>query len=416
MMTPAMAPTLKINAIQVLALSCLGVVAGAWLKRKIWVLDWLNIPASVLGGFVYAAIALLLRDRYLNLEFDLVLRDILMIAFFTTVGLRASLRLVREGGVQVLQFWLAASLGVLLENVLGVGLAIVLGIPPLAGLICGSVTMAGGPGTALAFGQTFEQLGLAGATDLGIAAAMFGIVAGGLLAGFAGGRLIEKYGLRPGTPGKQVTTLEAVAYASDPPEKHVQVLEGSRAAEEASLMDNVAAVAVAMGVGSLISLGIQRMGVVLPAYIGAMIAAAIIRNLDDRWRFAGLAQHHIDDIGNISLNLFIVMALLGLRLWELVHLALPVLVILLAQVVLVWLLSVWLTFRWMRSDYDAAVMAGGYCGFMLGTTANALAAMGVLVEKYGPAPRAILVVSLVGAFLIDFTNATVITAAANLLR
>jgi ESS family glutamate:Na+ symporter len=122
------------------------VVAGAWLKRKIWVLDWLNIPASVLGGFVYAAIALLLRDRYLNLEFDLVLRDILMIAFFTTVGLRASLRLVREGGVQVLQFWLAASLGVLLENVLGVGLAIVLGIPPLAGLICGSVTMAEVPG------------------------------------------------------------------------------------------------------------------------------------------------------------------------------------------------------------------------------------------------------------------------------
>jgi ESS family glutamate:Na+ symporter len=147
-----------------------------------------------------------------------------------------------------------------------------------------------------------------------------------------------------------------------------------------------------------------------------MIAAAIIRNLDDRWRFAGLAQHHVDDIGNISLNLFIVMALLGLRLWELVHLALPVLVILLTEVVLVWLLSVWLTFRWMRSDYDAAVMAGGYCGFMLGTTANALAAMGVLVEKYGPAPRAILVVSLVGAFLIDFTNATVITAAANLLR
>jgi ESS family glutamate:Na+ symporter len=415
MMAHDMVPTLRISAVQVLALACLGVVAGVWLKRKIRLLDWLNIPASVLGGFLYALAALLLRDRYLNLDFDLVLREILMVAFFTTVGLRASVRLVREGGAQVLRFWLLASLGVVLQNVLGVGLARVLGIDSLAGLICGSVTMAGGPGTALAFGQTFERLGLRGATDLAIAAAMFGIVAGGLLGGFAGGRLIERGRLQPAS-AEQTASLEVVAYGADPPERHTPALEGARAWEKASLMDNVVAVAVAMGVGSLISLGIQRLGVVLPAYIGAMIAAAIIRNLDDRFRFASLAQRHIDDIGNISLNLFIVMALLGLRLWELVHLAVPVLVILLAQVLLVWSLSVWMTFRWMNRDYEAAVMAGGYCGFMLGTTANALAAMGVLVEKYGAAPRAILVVSLVGAFLIDFTNATIITAAANLLR
>ncbi|MGC8794390.1 MAG: sodium/glutamate symporter [Bryobacteraceae bacterium] len=141
------------SAVQALALACLGLVAGFWLKRKIRLLDWLNIPASVLGGFLYALVALLLRDRCLNLEFDLVLRDILMVAFFTTVGLRASVRLVREGGAQVLQFWLIATLGVLMENALGVGLALVFGIHPLAGLVCGSVTMAGGPGTALAFGR-----------------------------------------------------------------------------------------------------------------------------------------------------------------------------------------------------------------------------------------------------------------------
>lgn len=410
-----MVPALKVSAIQVLALACLGVMAGAWLRRRVRVLDWLNIPASVLGGFLYAVIALVLRDRYLNLEFDLVLRDILMIAFFTTVGLRASVRLVREGGRQVLQFWLVATLGVVLENVLGVGMAKVLGIHPLAGLICGSVTMAGGPGTALAFGQTFEQLGLAGATDLGIAAAMFGIVAGGLLAGYAGGRLIEKHGLRPAPPREPVS-LEAVVYSGDPPERHTPAVEGAQAFEQGSLMDNVATVAIAMGIGSLISLAIQRAGIVLPAYIGAMIAAAIIRNLDDRFHFVRLAQHHIDDLGSIALNLFIVMALLGLRLWELAHLALPVLAILLAQVLLVWLLGGWTVFRWMKRDYDAAVMTGGYCGFMLGTTANALAGMEVLVGKYGPAPRAILVVSLVGAFLIDFTNATIITTAANLLR
>lgn len=410
-----MVASLRFSAIQVLALACLGVIAGAWLKRRIRVLDWLNIPASVLGGFLYSLIALLLRDRYLNLEFDLVLRDILMIAFFTTVGLRASVRLVREGGAQVLQFWLLATVGVALENVLGVGLAIALGIDPLAGLICGSVTMAGGPGTALAFGQTFELLGLAGATDLGIAAAMFGIVAGGLLAGFAGGRLIEKHGLKPAAR-REAASLQAVVYSTDPPQRHSPAVEGARASEQGSLMDNVAAVAVAMGLGSLISLAIQRLGVILPAYIGAMIAAAIIRNLDDRFRFAGLAQHHIDDIGSIALNLFIVMALLGLRLWELAHLALPVLAILVAQVGLVWLLGVAMVFRWLKRDFDAAVMTGGFCGFMLGTTANALAGMEVLASKYGPAPRAILVVSLVGAFLIDFTNATIITTAANLLR
>ncbi|MCS7313981.1 MAG: sodium/glutamate symporter [Bryobacterales bacterium] len=410
-----MVPGVKISAIQVLALACLGVVGGAWLKRRVRLLDWLNIPASVLGGFLYALIALLLRDRYVNLEFDLVLRDLLMIAFFTTVGLRASVRLVREGGRQVLLFWAIATLGVVLENVLGVGMALALGIHPLAGLICGSVTMAGGPGTALAFGQTFEQLGMAGATDLGIAAAMFGIVAGGLLAGFAGGRLIERHGLKP-APTRDPASLEEVVYAADPPERHAPAIEGARVSEQASLMNNIVAVAVAMGAGSLISLAIQRLGIVLPAYIGAMIAAAVIRNLDDRYRFAGLAQHHIDDLGSIALNLFIVMALLGLRLWELAHLAVPVLLILLAQVALVWLLGVGTVFHWMKRDYDAAVMTGGYCGFMLGTTANALAGMEVLVGKYGPAPRAILVVSLVGAFLIDFTNATIITTAANLLR
>lgn len=408
----------KVTAVQVLALSCLGVIAGVWLKRKIRWLDWLNVPAAVLGGFLFAVLTLALRDRYLNVEFDLVLRDILMVAFFTTVGLRASLRLVREGGGQVLVFWGIATLGVLLENVLGVGLALALGIPPLAGLICDSVTMAGGPATALAFGQTFEQLGLPGATDLAIAAAMYGIVAGGLLGGFVGGRLIEGRRLRPGAPpeNRAAASVESIAYAGDPAELEAPALEGTRAAERASLMDNVVAVAVAMGIGSLISMGIQSTGVVLPAYIGAMLAAALIRNLNDRFRFAALSQHHIDEIGNISLNVFIVMALLGLRLWELAHLALPMLVILLAQVVLVWLLSVLTVFRWMKRDFDAAVMTGGYCGFMLGTTANALAAMGVLVEKYGRAPRAILVVSLVGAFLIDFTNATIITAAANLLR
>ncbi|MCS6952548.1 MAG: hypothetical protein NZM33_06780, partial [Bryobacteraceae bacterium] len=164
------------------------------------------------------------------------------------------------------------------------------------------------------------------------------------------------------------------------------------------------------------SRAIERAGVVLPAYIGAMIAAAIIRNLDDRFGFARLAQRQVEAIASVALNLFIVMALLTLRLWELAHLVAPALLILTAQVALTWLVAATLTFRILGRRYESALMTAGYVGFMVGTTANALAAMQVLAEKYGPAPRAFLVVSLVGAFLIDFANSLVITALANLVR
>jgi ESS family glutamate:Na+ symporter len=172
-------------------------------------------------------------------------------------------------------------------------------------------------------------------------------------------------------------------------------------------------IATAMGLGSLVSLAVQRTGVVLPAYIGAMVVAAILRNLDDRYGFARVQQRDLDEIGRVALHLFIVMALVTLRLWELARLAGPLLVLLLAQVALCWAMCVGLAYRVMGRDYDAAVGAAGFCGFMLGITANAVAVMEALVEKYGPAPRAFLVVPVVGAFLIDFTNSLIITAMAN---
>jgi ESS family glutamate:Na+ symporter len=173
---------------------------------------------------------------------------------------------------------------------------------------------------------------------------------------------------------------------------------------------------IAMGAGSLISMGLERLGLILPVYIGGMTAAALIRNLDDRWHFVRLVQTEVDWLGRIALYLFIVMALLTLRLWELAHLALPILVILLAQVAFCWLMCVTLSWWSMGRDYESAVTAAGFCGFMLGVTANAIACMEELVEKYGPAPQAFLVVPIVGAFLIDFTNSLIITAMANWLR
>jgi ESS family glutamate:Na+ symporter len=415
-------PTIKLDPIQVLAISAFGVVIGIWLKKQFKVLDRLNIPAPIVGGLVYAVITLGLRDRVVNFDMDLTLQRILMIAFFTTIGMSASLQLIRAGGPQVLTFFGIATFGAVLQNVLGISVAKVLGIQPLLGVVSGSVALTGGPATALAFGQTFEAMGIEGATTLGVASAMFGITAGGLLGGYIGGSLIRRHKLTLPNDGDRngVAKAEAILHRHDPAETGAAAaadpLKDESVSERSLLLVNVIAIAIAMGVGTLISSAIESMGLTLPAYVGAMIAAALLRNFDDVFGVVGISQRVVDDVGNVSLYLFIVMALLTLRLWELVNLALPLLVLLIAQVVLVWFMCVWLAYRVMGRDYQAAVMAGGFCGFMLGTTANAMACMDVLTQKYGPAPRAYIVVPLVGAFLIDFTNALVITNTTDLVR
>jgi glutamate:Na+ symporter, ESS family len=404
----------KLNLIQVLAIAAFGITLGVWLKAKIPILDRLNIPASIAGGLVYALVALVLRDRYVNFEMDMGLRDMLMVTFFTSIGMSASLRLVKEGGIQVVYFFVIATVGAILQNGLGILTAKLFSLNPLLGVISGSVSMTGGPATALAFGATFEKMGVEGATTLGLAAATFGIVAGGVLGGHLGASLIRRYGLKP--TAKDPRAVREIVYAGDNPEPEPTPMSDEHASEHSALLSTVIVIALAMGLGTLISGWFERLGLVLPAYVGAMIAAGIIRNTDDRLNFFRISQHHVDTIGNISLYLFIVMALLTLRLWEMASLAIPTLIMLLAQVALVWLLCITVTFFAMGKDYESAVMAGGFCGFMLGTTANAMACMDVLVEKFGPAPRAFIVVPLVGAFLIDFTNALVITTFANLFR
>ena len=412
-----MPPVVKLNAIQVLALSAFGVVMGMWLKRRIPVLDYLNIPASIVGGLIYSVLVLVLRDRVVNFEMDLVLRDILMIAFFTTIGMGASIGLIKRGGPQVLWFFIIATVGAVLQNVVGIAGAAAFGLDPLMGIISGSVALTGGPATALSFGPTFEALGVGGATTLGVSSAMFGITAGGLLGGFIGGRLIEGNKLKSVSKismGQQQELAEMALYEGGAPDEPMR-FGGEAESDESTLLRNVLLIAIAMGLGSIVSAWFVAQQITLPAYIGAMIVAAVIRNFDDKFKFAGVSQAHMDTIGNIALAMFIVMALLTLRLWELLNLAVPMFVMLLMQIALVWVMC-WGTYRLMGKDYEAAVMAGGFCGFMLGTTANAMACMSVLTEKYGPAPRAFIVVPLVGASLIDFTNATVITQMTNMLK
>lgn len=395
--------TVQLDAIQVLALSCFGLIVGSWLKRRLPILDDLNIPAPIVGGLLYALTMLGLRG-HINFTMELSLQRVLMVAFFTSVGLGASVTLVKKGGPQVLLFLVIATVGAILQNGVGIGLASVFGLDPLMGIVSGSVALTGGPATALSFGKTFEALGVTGATTVGVSCAMFGMTAGGLLGGFIGGRIIRGNGLR-----SEATGIERHAVLA-PIDEEIDIDD-----EEASLLQNIIVIGICMGLGSIIGLWFTSHEIVLPEYVGAMIVAAGARNLDDRFKIFGVSQRHADMIGNISLSIFIVMAMLSLRLWELAHLAAPMIAMLVVQVALIWVMCLGV-FRVMGKDYEAAIMSGGFCGFMLGTTANAVACMSVLTQKYGPAPRAFIVVPLVGASLIDFTNATIINFLTNLLR
>ena len=390
-----MTPTLRIGAVQMLGLAALGVAAGAWLKRGLPVLDRLNIPTPIVGGMLYAVAALGLRYGGVNIDADVGLRDLLMVAFMTTIGLSARWQLIREGGARVIWFLGIASLGAVLQNLLGMALAHGLGVDARLGILTGSVALAGGPATALAFGGTFEKMGVPGATTVAFAAATFGITVAGLSGGYIGGWLVRRHRLH--SEGGAARRADAPAKAG-------------------SLLNTAIVLAIAMGAGSVVSAGIQSLGVILPVYIGSMMVAVVIRHLDDRYHFAGIGQADVDSLGRIALYLFIVMALITLKLWELSHLALPLFAMLAVQVAFCWLMSVTLPFWVMGRKYEAAVGAAGFCGFMLGITANAVACMEELVEKYGPAPQAFLVVPIVGAFLIDFTNSLIITAFANWMK
>jgi len=385
----------KLNPVQVLGASALGYLLGVWIKRRIPILDRLNIPTSIAGGMIFAIVALVLHDRVLNLDVDTQLRDLLLIAFMTTVGLSARWQLLRISGKKMTILLIASSAGAVLQNLLGIGFAKAFSIDPRLGILAGSVALTGGPGTSVAFGSTFEKMGVAGAEAVAMASATFGIGVAGLLGGYIGGWLILRHRLKPFGARAAAPRVET---------------------ESASYFTTVLLIAASMGLGTLLSGAIERLGIILPPYIGSMIVAAAIRNANDHFHFVKIAQADVTEAGRIALNLFIVMALIALRLWELADLALPMIVILTAQVALCILMCLTMVWWAMGRNYEAAVESAGFCGYMLGITANAVACMEELVEKYGPAPEAFLVVPVVGAFLIDFANSLIITTMANLLR
>ena len=396
---------LQLDAVQTLALAGIALFLGYALCRAIPVLGRYNLPPPVIGGLVFALAAWVAYAQDTTLfVLDTSLQSPLMIAFFTTIGVNASVRLLKISGKQVMVFLLLASLFAIAQNLLGMAVAVGFDLHPLFGVLAGSTTLTGGPATGLAFAPLFEAAGVQGAESIAVAAAMSGIVLGGLVGGPAITVLIRRFQLVSSRP-----------HDHHAPEDAIIAPVQTDAQREFGALKSIVVILVAMWIGAWVSGLISQTGITLPAYVGAMLVGAVIRNIDDATGWIGMSVPTTDLIGNVCLALFLSVALMNLKLWELAGLALPLLVNLALQVAMV-VAFCGVIFRVMGRDYDAAVMGGGFIGFMLGTTANAMAVMRTLVERYGVAPRAFLVAPLVGAFFIDFTNALIITGFINFWR
>ncbi len=392
------------DAIATLALATLVLLLGQLVKNRIAFLSRYNLPAPVIGGLLAAIGLAIAKQQGWQISFDSSLRTPMMLAFFTTLGFAASLQLLKIGGRFVFIFLAISSLAAILQNVVGASAAVMMGLPALFGVLCGSVTLTGGPATGLAFAPQFEQAGVVGAEAIAVAAAMCGIIMGGIMGGPIGTLLIRRL-QQQGLP----------LTATDDHSRHLP-LDNVQTDNETRLLKSIGIILVAMWLGSFVSAGFKALELTLPAYIGAMLVAALIRNIDDKVQYLALSHTTLENLGGVALSYFLVLSLMGLDLSQLVNVALPIIVLVLLQVVLIGLLSLTLIFKYMGKDYQAAVTATGFYGFMMGTTANAMANMDAFVQRYSPAPRAYLVVPIVGAFFIDFVNTLLVQLCLVVLR
>lgn len=400
--------TLTLDLLQTLSLAAVVYFAGIALRGRIAWLERLNIPAAVIGGLLFTTLTTIGRRYDLAVQLDTSTQTVLSVTFFTSIGMLASVALLKRGGVQLVIFLAFATAFCLVQNFTGIAIARAFGEHPLLGVMAGSVTLVGGPATGQAFAPLFESAGLSGAGALALAAATAGIVCGGLAGGPVGTFLIQRLHRVPASTSPSELRREL------DPAPVTLVVEVER--EDNTILRSLVFLAVAMGLGSILSRYFVSLGVTLPAYIGAMLVAAVLRNIDDVTGALKLDIRAMEFAGNVALNIFLVVALMDLKLWQIADLALPLVVTLAVQVVVVVLFALTVSYWLMGRDYDSAVMASGFIGFVLGTTANAVANMQALVRRFGPAPRAFLVVPLVGAFFIDFTNAIIITFFVNWLR
>lgn len=388
--------TIEFNMYQTLAVAVVMLYVGALLKRKIQFLETFCIPSPVVGGLLFAIVSCILYTaQIIGFSFDETLKSVCMVAFFTSVGFQANIKVLKSGGTALIVFLGCVCALIVSQNFLAVTLSKILDISPFIGLCTGSISMVGGHGTAGAFGPVLEDLGLVGATTLCTAAATFGLVAGSLMGGPLGRRLIL---------GKDL--LKTAVKADETP-----LIEEEEKHKRSVSMYAPAAyqLAIAMGLGTVISMLLSKTGMTFPIYIGAMIVAAIMRNWSE---FSGSFTVHIgeiNDIGGICLSLFLGIAMITLKLWQLAELALPLVVLLLGQTILMFIFAYFIVFNVLGRDYDAAILSAGSCGFGMGATPNAMANMQVLTGKFAPSVKAYILVPIVGSMFADFINSLTIT-------
>ena len=385
----------QLNMAETVGFAIILLLLGRWIKKKVNFFEKFFIPAPVIGGTLFSIILLIgHQTETFTFTFNDDIKNLLMIAFFTTVGFSASLKILKKGGIGVALFLLAAVILVILQDIIGPVLAKALGINPLLGLAAGSIPLTGGHGTSGAFGPYLEDLGATGATVVAVASATYGLIAGCLIGGPIARRLMIKNNLKP-TENKEGVDNSLLGSATE--------------VTEESLFSAVVYVGIAMGIGALINNMLAKAGIKFPVYLMGMVVAAIIRNILD-FNQKQLPFTEIGIVGNISLSLFLSMALMSMKLWQLIDLAVPLIVILLVQTVVMGLFAYFVTFNIMGRDYDAAVMSTGHCGFGLGATPNAMANMETFTTANGPSVKAFFIIPIVGSLFIDFINAGVIQA------
>jgi ESS family glutamate:Na+ symporter len=396
--------TVRFDMVQTVAVAGVVLFLGHGIRRRIGVLQRVGVPAPVVGGLLFAGLAVLLRRAGVAVfQPDTALQAPLMLAWFTTVGLGAGFGQLRVGGGQALMLGMLAGVLAAVQNGIGIGLAAWFGVDPLLGLLSGSITMTGGHAMGAAFGAMMEnQLQLRGAVTVAMTMATFGLVAGGLLGGSLAMWLVRR---RLVTPAAR----DGLPFEAE--------LEGGLAPAGAyGMLKTLTLVLVVILIGGALSTGLAGLGITLPRFVGAMLVALVVRNAVDRTRAVRVHRRAVEDLGTIALSLFLVMAMMSIGSWDLDALGIPLAVMLATQVLVTGLFAGLVTFRVMGGDYDAAVLAGGQCSLGLGAAPAATAAVAGIVARSGPASRAVLAVSTIGVLFNDVTNGIIITTYLNLVR
>lgn len=408
-----MKSVLELDMLQTAGLGALALVLGMCLTRRVKWLQRFCIPSPVSGGIVFSVVSLMLYKLWnVELVFDGTLKDVFMLVFFTSVGFQSNLKVLRRGGSTLLLMLGVLAFIIVVQNVLPLGIAWIMGVNPLVGMAAGSISMAGGHGTAGGFSAVLEGMGLSGAGTIAMAAATFGLIMGSVTGGPLAERLIRT----------KLTAehLEPKDYEVDPAMAGLESDEASPAGRAKHVSSNeqefqqyakaTYALLIVVAAGSLMSWLLQQTGVTFPTYFGALIVAAIVRNVAEACKLTPKMElDKIVSVGNICLSVFLGMAMVSLKLWELESLALPLVVMLVAQVVAMALIAYFVAFNILGRDYDAAVLVAGICGFGLGATPNAMANMSAVCYKYHYTVKPFLIVPIIGAMFVDLINTGFIT-------